>query len=38
MCKDSKFATYLEMNLDTNRKLLMKETKGKGCYDEQADI
>ena len=37
LCKDSKFATYFELNLDINRKLVMKETKGKGCYDEQKD-
>ena len=38
MCKDTKFATYFELNLDKNRKLIMSQVKGKGCYDEQADI
>ena len=38
LCKDSKFATYFELRLDNNRKLVMKETKGKGCYDENTDI
>ena len=38
LCKDSKFASYFELRLDNNRKLVMKETKSKGCYDENKDI
>ena len=37
MCKDSKFATFCEVRIDNNRKLLIKELKSKGCYDEEAD-
>lgn len=37
LCKDSKYATYVELTLDVNRKLIMKEIKNRGCYDEVAD-
>ena len=38
MCKETKFATYFELRLDKNRKLLLDEFKKKGCYDEQAEM
>ena len=37
LCKDSKYATYVELTLDINRKLIMNEIKARGCYDETTD-
>jgi len=37
LCKNTKYATYSEYLMDENRKLILKETKGKGCYDEAAE-
>ena len=34
LCKDSKYATYLELILDRNRKLVLDFCKEKQCYDE----
>ena len=36
MCKNSKYASYVELRLDSNRKMLLKQVKSKGCYDEEA--
>ena len=37
LCKDSKFATIAEYLMDETRKLILRETKSKGCYDEVAE-
>ena len=34
--KETKYGTYIEMTLDMNRKLILKETKSKGCFDDEA--
>ena len=34
--KETKYGTYVEMTLDMNRKLILKETKSKGCFDDEA--
>lgn len=36
--KNAKYATYGEITLDENRKMIIETVKSKGCYDEQADM
>ena len=36
LCQETKYGTYVEMTLDMNRKLILKETKSKGCFDDEA--